>query len=117
MYINEVTKDAVKEISTNTKFMKPWNELFKKSQVELKDEANKTFRTTLKTALTESQQEIVSRVQQKHDVDMFERDRRVCNFVIEKCEESTAALAPDRLKHYIDFVVKVILPGLMTEIS
>ena len=78
----EVTKDAVKEISTNTKFMKPWNELFKKSQVELKDEANKTFRTTLKTALTESQQEIVSRVQQKHDVDMFERDRRVCNFVI-----------------------------------
>ncbi len=103
----EVTKDAVKEMSTNTKFMKPWNELFKKSQGELKDEANKTFRTTLKTALSESQQEIVSRVQQKHDVDMFERDRRVCNFVIEKCEESTAALAPDRLNHDIDFVVKV----------
>lgn len=103
----QVTKDAVKEISTNTKFMKPWNELFKKSQGELKEEANKTFRATLKTALNESQQEIISKVQQKHDVDMFERDRRVCNFVIDNCEESNAAHAPDRLKHDIEFVKSV----------
>ena len=103
----QVTKDAVIEISTNTKFMKPWNELFKKSQGELKEEANKTFRATLKTALNESQQEIISKVQQKHDVDMFERDRRVCNFVIENCEESNAPHAPDRLKHDIEFVKSV----------
>ncbi|MCP4458513.1 MAG: hypothetical protein GY816_10900, partial [Cytophagales bacterium] len=103
----QVTKDAVKEISSNTKFMKPWNKLFKKSQGELKEEANKTFRTTLKTALNEFQHEIISTVQQKHDVDMFEKERRICNFVIEKCPESTKSHPTDRLKHDIEFVKNV----------
>ena len=68
-----VVKEAVKEMSNNTKLTKPWSDLFKKSQEELKYEANKVFHESLATVITESQQEIIENVQMKHDCDMFEK--------------------------------------------
>ena len=43
----DVVKETVKETSKNTKFTKPWADLFKKSQEELKHEAARAFNETL----------------------------------------------------------------------
>ena len=102
-----VVEEAVTEISTNKKFTKSWSDLFKKSQDDIKAEANKAFRESLTTALTDSQHEIIENVQMKHDNDMFEKERRSRNIVIGKCPESTVEHPTDRLQCDLTFVKSV----------
>ncbi len=49
----------MKEVSKNTKFTKPWADLFKKSQEELKCEAKRAFENTLTETMTENQHQML----------------------------------------------------------
>ena len=84
-----VVSESVKDISKNSKFTKPWLDLFKRSQDELKDEARRGFESTLKEQLIENQQTIIERVQAAEDVLEFEKQRRSRNVVIRNIPEST----------------------------
>ena len=74
---------------------------------ELKEEANKAFHNSLKTALTEFQHEIVNIVQMNHDNLIFEKERRSENIFIDKYPETLADQPSERLKYDIEFDKKV----------
>ena len=102
-----VVKEAVKDISTNTNFTKPWADLFKKTHEELKSETNNVLQESITKALTESKHEIIESVQMKYDCDMFEKEKRSRNIVIAHCPESEAENASERLRYDIEFVKSV----------
>lgn len=100
-------KETVKEISSSTKFAKSWADLFKKSQEELKTEANNVFKDSLTTALAKSQNEITETIEIKHDNDMLEKEKRSRNIVIGQFPESNSENASNRLQHDLVFVKSV----------
>ena len=104
----DIVDTTVKDISKSPKFSKPWSDLFKKTQNELKSEANNAFRTTLSATLVEHQHEVIESVQQKHEADMLERERRSRNIVIANVPECTNEVPTNRLHHDISFVKALV---------
>lgn len=102
-----VVSESVKDISKNSKFTKPWSDLFKKSQDELKEEARRGFESTLKEQLIENQQCILERVQAAEDVLEFEKQRRSRNVVIRNIPESTDADPKVRKEHDLGYVTRI----------
>ena len=102
-----VVSESVKDISKNSKFTKPWSDLFKKSQDELKEEARRGFESTLKEQFIENQQTIIERVQAAEDVLEYEKQRRSRNVVIRNIPESTDSDPKVRKEHDLGYVTQI----------
>ena len=103
----EVVKEAVKEVSKNTKFTKPWADLFKKSQEELKHEAKRAFESTLTENMTENQHKIIEKVQATQDVENFEKEKRSRNIIIKGIPQSLADTPQQRKQHDLTHVREI----------
>ena len=103
----EITKEVVDETIKSKKFNRPWADLFKKTQSEFKTEANKVFKETLSTALTDSQHGILEKLQMKHDCDMYQKEKRSRNIVISNCPESSSENSQERMNYDRKFVQRV----------